>query len=92
MTAVEVCAICDIAGCRHIRERAAKPDDHQTRDRALSLALRLRKAGCHDEANRLRAAVRLGEQQDLISSIGKVLLDQMVEDAERQIAVLEGRG
>lgn len=67
-------------------------DDHQTRDRALSLALRLRKAGCHDEANRLRGAVRSGEQQDLISSIGKVLLDQMVEDAERQIAVLEGRG
>lgn len=29
MSAVEICPICDIAGCRHIRERKAKMT-HQT--------------------------------------------------------------
>ena len=92
MSAVEVCAICDIAGCHHIRERAAKPTDTQTRDRALTLALRLRKAGCHDEAQRLRAAVKTAEQQELMQEIGRAILERMVEDAEQQIVVLEGRG
>lgn len=66
--------------------------DTQTRDRALTLALRLRKAGCHDEAQRLRAAVKSAEQQELMQEIGRVILERMVEDAERQIVVLEGRG
>lgn len=29
MTAVEVCPICDIAGCRHIRERKAKMTEEE---------------------------------------------------------------
>ena len=66
--------------------------DTQTRDRALTLALRLRKAGCHDEAQRLRSAVKSAEQQELMQEIGRVILERMVEDAERQIVVLEGRG
>ena len=64
----------------------------QTRDRALSLALRLRKAGCHDEAQRLRIAVQQAERQDQMQKIGRQVLEQMVEDAERQMVVLEGRG
>lgn len=66
--------------------------DTQTRDRALTLALRLRKAGCHDEAQRLRTAVKTAEQQDLLQEIGRLVLAQMVKDAERQILLLEGRG
>ena len=60
--------------------------------RALTLALRLHKAGCHDEAQRLRAAVKTAEQHELMQEIGRVILERMVEDAERQIVVLEGRG
>lgn len=66
--------------------------DHQTRDRALSLALRLRRAGCHDEAQRLRAAVKQAEHMDQMQQIGRQVLAQMVADAESQIVVLEGRG
>ena len=64
----------------------------QIRDRALSLALRLRKAGCHDEAQRLRIAVQQAEQQDQMREIGRKALEEMVADAERQMVVLEGRG
>jgi hypothetical protein len=63
-----------------------------TRDRALSLALRLRKAGCHDEAQRLREAVKQAEHMDQMQQIGRQVLAQMVADAECQIVVLEGRG
>lgn len=73
-------------------QKEAKPTDTQTRDRALNLALRLRKAGCHDEALRLRGAVKTAEQQELMQEIGRQVLTQMVEDAERHIVVLEGRG
>lgn len=66
--------------------------DHQTRDRALTLALRLRKAGCHDEAQRLRGAVKQAEHMDQMQQIGQQVLEQMVTDAERQIMVMEGRG
>lgn len=65
--------------------------DHQTRDRALDLALRLRKAGCHDEAQRLRAAVQQAEHEDAVREIGRRVLEQMVVEAEGQMAVLEGR-
>lgn len=42
MTAVEVCPICDIAGCRHIRERA-------TPTAQLSAALAVPEGGVSDE-------------------------------------------
>lgn len=66
--------------------------DHQTRDRALALALRLRKAGCHDEAQRLRVAVQQADREEAMIEIGRRVLAQMVADAEGQMAVLEGRG
>jgi hypothetical protein len=66
--------------------------DTQTRDRALSLALRLRKAGCHDEAQRLRIAVQHGEYLDNLRKIGLQELERMIADTERHIVVLEGRG
>lgn len=66
--------------------------DEQIRDRALSLALRLRKAGCHDEAQRLRIAVQQAERLDQMQKIGQQVLAQMVEEAEGQIVVMEGRG
>lgn len=66
--------------------------DEHIRDRALSLALRLRRAGCHDEAQRLRVAVQHGEYLDNLRRIGRQELERMVEDTERQIVVLEGRG
>jgi hypothetical protein len=66
--------------------------DTKTRDRALALALRLRKAGCHDEAQRLREAVQQAEHEEAMVEIGRRALEQMVADAEAQIVVLEGRG
>ena len=66
--------------------------DTQTRDRALTLALRLRKAGCHDEAQRLRAAVQQAEHEEAMVKIGRQVLARMVAEAEGQMAVLEGRG
>lgn len=66
--------------------------NEQIRDRALSLALRLRKAGCHDEAQRLRIAVQQAERLDQMQKIGQQVLAQMVEEAEGQIVVMEGRG
>lgn len=66
--------------------------DHQTRDRALALALRLRKAGCHEEAQRLRAAVQQAEHEEAMVEIGRRVLAQMVAEAEGQMAVLEGQG
>jgi hypothetical protein len=66
--------------------------DTQTRERALSLALRLRKAGCHDEAQRLRIAVQNGEYLDNLRKIGEEELRRMVDNIERQMVVLEGRG
>lgn len=66
--------------------------DQQTRDRALALALRLRKAGCHDEAQRLRVAVQQAEHEEAMVEIGRQVLARMVAEAEGQMAVLEGRG
>ena len=67
-------------------------EEQKTRDRALSLALRLRKAGCHDEAQRLRVAVQQAEHQEQMQEIGRAILAGMVEEAERHMAMLEGRG
>lgn len=41
MSAVEICPICDIAGCRHIRERKAKMT-HQTDEELVALVDALR--------------------------------------------------
>ena len=54
----------------------------QTRDRALSLALRLRKAGCHDEAQRLRIAVQQAERQDQMQRLGRQVTSRTDTSAE----------
>lgn len=61
-----------------------------THDHALSLARRLRKAGCHSEAQRLRSAVQQAQIQETMRDIGQQTFDQMVADAEKLLALMEG--
>ena len=40
----------------------------------------------------MTSSANTAETQHLMQEIGRVILERMVEDAERQIVVLEGRG
>lgn len=88
MTSVEVCPICDIAGCRHIRERRAKMTD----DELDALVEYLRGKGfiSQREAEAISALRTLPAVQPTVSPDVAALVDDagLLLDAYKAVLVL----